>query len=55
MVGNSASILRHGARCSDDKKAYAPLQRLLRADFARGFKLYKLYERAAGLTGQPAQ
>jgi hypothetical protein len=39
----------------DDKDAYNLFNRYCEHEFARGFKLYKLYERAAAFTGQPAQ
>jgi hypothetical protein len=35
----------------DDKQAYSLFQRYCAATFARGFKLYKLYERAAAFGG----
>ena len=35
--------------------AYQVMQRWCVHHYARGFKLYKLYERAAAFTGQPAQ
>ena len=35
----------------DDDKAYDVLQTECGPDYARGFKLYKLYTRAAALTG----
>jgi hypothetical protein len=37
----------------DDKQAYELLQRYCAQPFARGFKLYKLYVRAAGFAGKP--
>jgi hypothetical protein len=39
---------RRGATLDDDR-AYEVLDNYCRADFARGFKLYKLYTRAAAL------
>jgi hypothetical protein len=38
----------------DDEKAYELLNRACDADFAQGFKLYKLYQRAAAFAGTPA-
>jgi hypothetical protein len=39
----------------EDKYAYDLFNRWCGQSFAQGFKLYKLYERAAAFTGQPAQ
>jgi hypothetical protein len=39
----------------DDKQAYELFNNYCKEDLARGFKLYRLYERAAAFTGQPAQ
>jgi hypothetical protein len=39
----------------DDKQAYDLFNRYCASSFARGFKLYKLYERAAAFAGHPAQ
>ena len=39
----------------DDKKAYELLTNYCKADLARGFKLYKIYDRAAAFAGKPAQ
>jgi len=36
----------------DDARAYSLIQRACSKPFARAFKLYKLYERAASFTGQ---
>jgi hypothetical protein len=38
----------------DDKKAYQLLDHTCDVSFAQGFKLYKLYERAAAFSGTPA-
>ena len=38
----------------DDKKAYELLDHACSVSFAQGFKLYKLYERAAAFSGTPA-
>jgi hypothetical protein len=48
-VGSSAGI-QHGP-VLDDGRAYKVLQSYCRKYFARGFKLYKLYERAAAFVG----
>jgi hypothetical protein len=37
----------------DDQQAYDLLNSYCEADFARGFKLYKLYPRAAAFSGHP--
>jgi hypothetical protein len=46
--GNTGAVL-------DDKKAYDLLNRACEPTYARGFKLYKLYQRAAAFGGAPAQ
>jgi hypothetical protein len=51
-VGSSAGIQK-GPVLSDDR-AYKLLQSYCGNYFSRGFKLYKLYERAAALIGHPA-
>jgi hypothetical protein len=38
----------------EDKKAYELLDHACDVPFAQGFKLYKLYERAAAFSGTPA-
>ena len=38
----------------DDKKAYELLDHTCHVGFAQGFKLYKLYERAAAFSGTPS-
>ena len=48
-VGSSAGI-QNGPVLSDDR-AYNLLQSYCANHFARGFKLYKLYERAAAFLG----
>jgi hypothetical protein len=55
VVGNNASSPSGTGSVLDDKYAYNLFNRWCDQSFARGFKLYKLYERAAGFTGQPAQ
>ena len=52
VVGNNASSPSGRGAVLDDKKAYGLFNSYCSADFARGFKLY---ERAAAFTGQPAQ
>jgi hypothetical protein len=53
IVGNNASSPSGRGSVLDDKDAYDLFNRYCAADFARGFKLYKLYQRAAAFTGQP--
>ena len=53
VVGNNASSPSGTGAVLDDKKAYELFDNYCKADFARGFKLYKLYERAAAFTGHP--
>jgi hypothetical protein len=48
-VGSSAGIQR--GPVLDDERAYKILQSYCGKYFARGFKLYKLYERAAAYVG----
>ena len=48
-VGSSAGI--QNGRVLDDDQAYELLQSYCANHFARGFKLYKLYERAAAFVG----
>ena len=48
-VGSSAGI-QHG-HVLDDDRAYTLMQSFCVHRFARGFKLYKLYERAAAFIG----
>ena len=48
-VGSSAGI-QHGP-VLDDGRAYRVLESYCARYFARGFKLYKLYERAAAFVG----
>jgi hypothetical protein len=55
IVGNNASSPSGRGSVLDDKEAYNLFNRYCAQSFARGFKLYKLYERAAAFTGQPAQ
>jgi hypothetical protein len=53
VVGNDASSPSGTGSVLDDEKAYELFENYCKADFARGFKLYKLYERAAAFTGHP--
>jgi len=53
VVGNNASSPAGTGSVLDDKQAYELFDRYCEAPFARGFKLYKLYERAAAFTGHP--
>jgi len=55
VVGNNASSPSGTGSVLDDDKAYDLFNNWCEQDFARGFKLYKLYERAAAFTGRPAQ
>jgi hypothetical protein len=55
VVGNNASSPAGRGSVLEDKDAYNLFNRYCAESFARGFKLYKLYERAAAFTGQPAQ
>jgi hypothetical protein len=55
VVGNNASSPSGTGAVLDDKKAYDLFNSYCKESFARGFKLYKLYERAAAFSGQPAQ
>lgn len=53
IVGNNASSPSGTGSVLDDKDAYDLFNRYCASDFARGFKLYKLYQRAAAFTGHP--
>ena len=53
VVGNNASSPSGTGPVLDDQEAYDLFNGWCRADFARGFKLYKLYVRAAAFTGHP--
>jgi hypothetical protein len=55
VVGNSASSPHGTGSVLDDKQAYDLFNNYCKQDFARGFKLYKLYERAAAFAGHPEQ
>jgi hypothetical protein len=54
-VGGNASEPAGTGAVLDDKQAYDLLDNYCKAPFAGGFKLYKLYERAAAFAGQPQQ
>ena len=54
IIGNNASSPSGTGSVLDDKKAYDLFNGWCSQSYARGFKLYKLYERAAAFTGQPA-
>jgi hypothetical protein len=51
VVGNSATAPSGRGAVLDDQQAYDLFNNYCKSDFARGFKLYKLYERAAAFTG----
>ena len=53
VVGGSATDPSGTGAVLDDEDAYKLLDRYCASEFARGFKLYKLYERAAAFSGQP--
>jgi hypothetical protein len=55
IIGNNASSPSGRGSVLDDKDAYELFNRWCGQTFARGFKLYKLYERAAVFTGRPEQ
>jgi hypothetical protein len=55
VVGNNGSSPAGTGSVLDDKKAYDLFNGWCSESFARGFKLYKLYERAAAFSGQPEQ
>ncbi|HSD24833.1 MAG TPA: hypothetical protein VLB79_10955 [Solirubrobacterales bacterium] len=55
VVGNNASSPSGTGAVLDDKDAYDLFNGWCSKSFARGFKLYHLYQRAAAFTRQPAQ
>jgi hypothetical protein len=55
IVGNNASSPSGTGSVLKDQDAYDLFNRWCGQSFARGFKLYKLYQRAAAFTGQPEQ
>jgi len=50
-IGSSAGM--QNGRTFDDLRAYNVLESFCKRRFARAFKLYKLYTRAAGFAGPP--
>jgi hypothetical protein len=55
VIGNNASSPSGTGSVLDDKQAYDLFEGWCSQSYARGFKLYKLYERAAAFTGQPSE
>jgi hypothetical protein len=55
VIGNNPSSPSGTGSVLDDKKAYDLFNGWCSQSYARGFKLYKLYTRAAAFTGQPEQ
>jgi hypothetical protein len=55
VVGNNASAPAGRGAVLDDKKAYDLLTAACKQQFAAGFRLYLLYQRAASFSGKPAQ
>jgi hypothetical protein len=55
VVGNSASAPSGTGSVLDNDRAYDLLDSYCKQEFAGGFKLYKLYQRAAGFSGAPPQ
>jgi hypothetical protein len=55
VVGNNASSPSGTGSVLTDEDAYDLFNGWCGQSFARGFKLYKLYERAAAFTGRPEQ
>jgi hypothetical protein len=55
IVGNNASSPSGRGAVLDDKDAYNLFNGWCSQSYAHGFKLYKLYERAAAFRGAPAQ
>jgi hypothetical protein len=55
IVGNDATSPSGTGAVLDDKDAYDLFNSYCAHSFSRGFKLYKLYERAAAFSGQPEQ
>jgi hypothetical protein len=53
IVGNNATSPSGTGSVLDDKQAYDLFENYCKESFARGFKLYKLYQRAAAFTGHP--
>jgi hypothetical protein len=55
IVGGGSNPASGSGAVLDDDKAYDLLDGYCKNDWARAFKLYKLYERAAAFSGEPAQ
>ena len=55
VVGGGTNPASGTGAVLDDKHAYDLLNNYCKNSFARGFKLYKLYERAAAFAGAPQQ
>jgi hypothetical protein len=55
VVGNNASSPHGTGAILDDKQAYDLFSNACKQSFARAFKLYKLYERAAAFAGHPSE
>jgi hypothetical protein len=55
VVGNNANSPSGTGSVLDDKQAYDLFNNYCKESFARGFKLYRLYTRAAGFAGHPPQ
>jgi hypothetical protein len=55
VVGGGPNPASGTGKVLDDKQAYSLLDSYCKNDFARGFKLYKLYERAASFSGHVEQ
>jgi hypothetical protein len=51
VVGNNATSPSGTGAVLGDKQAYDLFENYCKESFARGFKLYKLYERAASFSG----
>jgi hypothetical protein len=55
VLGTSQSAPAGRGAVLDDKRAYDLLTAACRHQFAAGFRLYLLYQRAASFSGKPAQ
>jgi hypothetical protein len=55
VVGGGANPASGTGAVIDDSKAYDLLDNYCKNELARGFKLYKIYERAAAFSGAPAE
>jgi hypothetical protein len=55
VVGNNASSPSGRGSVLSDQQAYDLFNNYCKPEFARGFKLYKLYERAAAFAGHQPQ